>query len=191
MDRRFQSISETDESLLVGRVARAHGNRGQVIVNPETDFAGERFVAGQILRIEQDGRSSERRIVSVRFHQGRPIVAFEGVETMDAAESLAGAELTIAASRVAPLADGTFYHRDLIGCEVRDLAHRTVGTVVRIDGPMNRSILVVDAPGGEVLIPLVAHICVQVDPAAKVVIVNPPQGLIELNVPTRGGPNER
>jgi 16S rRNA processing protein RimM len=187
MDRRFQSISETDDSLLVGRIARAHGNRGQVIVNLETDFAEERFVAGQILRIEQDGRTRERRIVSVRFHQGRPIIAFEGVDTMDDAEALAGAELTIAASRVAPLAVGTFYHRDLIGCEVRDRAHRTIGTVVRIDGPMNRSILVVDAPGGEVLIPLVADICVQVDPAAKVVIVNPPEGLIELNERTAAG----
>ncbi|HWT44580.1 MAG TPA: hypothetical protein VN085_01390, partial [Vicinamibacterales bacterium] len=78
-------------------------------MNLETDFAEERFVAGQILRIEQDGRTRERRIVSVRFHQGRPIIAFEGVDTMDDAEALAGAELTIAASRVAPLADGTFY----------------------------------------------------------------------------------
>jgi 16S rRNA processing protein RimM len=171
--------------LLVGRVARAHGNRGQVIVNLETDFAEERFAVGRTLRIEQNGRASERRIASVRFHQGRPVVGFDGVETMDDAEALAGAELKIAESEAAPLADGTFYHHDLIGCEVRDVADRKIGTVVRVDGPMERSILAVDAPRGEVLIPLVADITVTVNPAAKLVVVNPPEGLIDLNTTRR------
>jgi len=173
------------DSLLVGRIARAHGNRGQVIVNLDTDFPDERFVVGQTLRIEQDGRSSERRIVSVRFHQGRPVVAFEGVETMDDAEALAGAELKIAASGVAPLADGTFYHHDLVGCEVRDVRDGAIGSVTRVEGPMERSILVVNGPRGEVLIPLVAGICQRVDPAARVIVVDPPDGLIELNERTR------
>jgi 16S rRNA processing protein RimM len=169
------------DALLVGRVARAHGNRGQVIVNLETDFPEERFVVGQPLQVEQHGRSTERRITSVRFHQRRPIIGFEGVETMDDAEALAGAELKVPASAVAPLAVGIFYHHDLVGCEVRDTSGRSLGIVTRVDGPMERSTLVVDAPGGEVLVPLVAGICMEVDPKAKVIVVNPPEGLIELN----------
>lgn len=171
--------------LLVGRIARAHGNRGQVIVNPDTDFPEERFVVGRALQVEQAGRTVDRRITSVRFHQGRPIVGLEGIETMDDAEALAGAELKIGASDVAPLTPGTFHHHELVGCEVRDTAGHVIGRVVRVDGPMDRSILAVDGAGSEVLIPLVADICVSVDLAAKTIVVNPPDGLIELNERTR------
>jgi 16S rRNA processing protein RimM len=171
-----------EDLLLVGRVARAHGNRGQVIVNLDTDFPDERFVAGKRLLVEQHGRADERRITSVRFHQGRPVIALEGVESMDDAEALAGAELKIPAAEVGPLAEGTFYHHDLIGSEVLDTTGRRIGTVDHIDGPMARSLLAVRANGGgEVLIPLVAGICVKVDPAGKTIVINPPDGLIELN----------
>jgi len=174
-----------DDLLLVGTVARAHGNRGQVIVNLQTDFPDERFVFGQALQVEKAGETVVRRIMSVRFHQGRPIVGLEGIETMDDAEALAGAELKIGSSDVAPLMPGTFYHHDLMGCDVTDTSGRRIGTVVRVDGPLDRSILAVDGGRGEVLIPLVADICVTVDPAAKTIVVNPPDGLIELNEQTR------
>ena len=167
--------------LLLGRVARAHGNRGQVIVNIDTDFPEERFAAGQTLRVDQNGRLTERKIVSVRFHQGRPILALEGIESMDDAEALAGAELKIESSDLAPLAPGTFYHHDLVGCDVTDTSGRHVGSVIRVDGPLDRSILAVEGRHGEVLIPLVADICVTVDPASKRIVVDPPDGLIELN----------
>ncbi|HTI36253.1 MAG TPA: ribosome maturation factor RimM [Vicinamibacterales bacterium] len=172
--------------LLVGRIARAHGNRGQVIVNPETDFPEARFVVGQTLRVEQGGRGSDRRIISVRFHQGRPIVGLEGIETMNDAEGLAGADLTVERTDIAPLSPGTFYHHDLVGCEVRDTSGRSIGTVVRVDGPMDRSLLAVDGNGGEVLVPFVGGICVTVDPSTKVIVVDPPEGLIELNERTSG-----
>jgi 16S rRNA processing protein RimM len=170
-----------NELLLVGRVARAHGNRGHVIVNLDTDFPDERFVVGQVLQVEQSGRTDSRRIAAVRFHQGRPVIAFDGIETMNDAEALAGAELKIAASEVAPLPEGTYYHHDLVGCEVRDTQERRVGIVRSVSGPMERSILAVDGERGEVLIPLVADICVKVDTAAKTIVVNPPDGLLEAN----------
>jgi 16S rRNA processing protein RimM len=160
-------------------VARAHGNRGQVIVNLETDFAGDRFVAGRILLVGAAGEP--RRVESVRFHQGRPIVALAGIETMDAAEALAGAELKVAAESLPPLPDGTFYRHDLVGCEVRDTRGGVIGRVVSVDGPMEQSRLVVQGPSGEVEIPLVAQICVSVDPRERRIVVDPPPGLIELN----------
>ncbi len=80
-----------DELVVVGRVARAHGNKGQVIVNPDTDFAEERFRPGAVVLVGVEARA--RVIRSVRFHQGRPVIALDGVETMTDAEDLAGAEL--------------------------------------------------------------------------------------------------
>ena len=82
-------------SLLVGRVARAHGNRGQVIVNPDTDFPDERFRIGAVVLVGPS--ATARTIRAVRFHQGRPIIALEGIETMNDAEALAGAELKVPA----------------------------------------------------------------------------------------------
>jgi 16S rRNA processing protein RimM len=165
---------------LVGRVARAHGNRGQVIVNPETDFPEERFAAGNTLVVEHAGTATPRRIASVRFHQGRPIIALDGVGTMNDAEALAGADLKMPASELTPLPGGTYYRHDLVGCEVRDTSDRVIGTVSRVEGTLARSHLVVDAARGEVMIPLVDGICTRVDPAARTIVVDPPEGLLEL-----------
>lgn len=171
-----------DDSLLVGRVARAHGNKGQVIVNPDTDFAEERFKVGQVLMVGTDAGS--RAIRDVRFHQGRPIIALEGIDTIDAAEALAGAELRMPASALGPLPAGTFYHHDLIGCQVRDRQDRVIGEVAAVEGTLDRSRLIVEGPRGEVQIPLVGEICVEVAPRDKRIVVDPPEGLLELN--TRG-----
>jgi 16S rRNA processing protein RimM len=170
-----------DDLLLVGHVARAHGNRGQVIVNLETDFAEDRFRVGQDMFVGGGDRPICRRITAVRFHRGRPIVAFEGVTTMSEAEALAGADLRMPAAGMGPLPAGTFYRHDLVGCEVRDAADGIVGRVTAVEGPIERSHLVVLGARGEVLIPLAAEICVKVDPAAGLIVVNPPDGLLDVN----------
>lgn len=166
--------------LLVGRVARAHGNKGQVIVNPETDFPERRFRRGQVLLVGPEHGPVPRAIREVRFQQGRPVVALDGIETMDDAEALAGAGLWVAADTVEPLPENTFYRHDLVGCEVIDRGGGAVGTVTAVEGPMERSNLVVKGPRGEVMIPLAAGIA-SVDVAAKRITVTPPEGLLELN----------
>jgi 16S rRNA processing protein RimM len=171
------------ESLLVGTIARAHGNRGQVIVNPETDFAQERFKVGETLLVGPDAKPMI--IGSVRFHQGRPIIGLEGVESMTAAESLSGAELKMPIEALGSLPARTFYRHDLIGCEVHDTEGRLIGEVAAVEGPMESSRLVITAPHGEVLIPLVEDICVEVNPQAKRIRVAAPEGLIELNAESR------
>ena|SRR5262245_32405582 len=171
-----------DDLLLIGRVARAHGNRGQVIVDLETDFADERFKAGGVVILASGARGLERRAIrEVRFHRGRPIVGFEGVETMDAAEALAGTELHVPLASVGPLPDGTYHHHELVGCDVLDTKGTPVGRVRAVEGPMELSRLVVEDGRGEILIPLAAPICVTIDPASRRIVVDPPEGLIELN----------
>lgn len=168
--------------LLVGRVARAHGNKGQVIVNPETDFARERFAVGNELVVEdvQGGPSTTRKITAVRFQGGRPIVALDGVETMNDAEALAGAELKMDAGVLGALPANTFYRHDLVGCEVMDTSGRAIGRVTGVEGPMEQSRLVVAGAKGELLIPMAEGICVSVDTKGKTIVVNPPDGLFEL-----------
>lgn len=168
-----------DELIVIGRVARAHGNRGQVIVNLDTDFAEERFRPGAVVRV--GAAEIPRRLREVRFHQGRPVIALDGIETMDDAEALAGAELKIPAPSRDALPEGTFYHRDLVGCEVHDLSGASIGPVQAVEGSMEMSRLVVAGAKGEVLIPLVADICVGIDVEARRITVDPPEGLLDLN----------
>ena len=173
-----------DDLVLVGRVARAHGNKGQVIVNPDTDFLDERFRAGAVLLVGPD--RTERRIRAVRFQKGRPILAFDGIETMNDAEELAGAELKVARAPADSLPEGTFFHYDLIGCDVVDTRGETIGTVTAVEGTMEMSRLVVAGARGEVLIPLVAAICTEIDVARRRIVADPPEGLLAVN--ERGAP---
>ena len=165
----------------VGRIARAHGIRGQVIVSLETDFPEERFRPGAELFVERNGSVQALTLTTVRFHRDRPVVGIAGVDTMSDAEALAGRELRVPVDRLAPLPGGTFYRHDLIGCRVETPAGELVGTVAQVEGTLSGSRLVVAAAQGEVLIPLVAQICLTVDPAAKRIVVDPPEGLFELN----------
>lgn len=167
----------SEDLLLVGRVARAHGIRGHVIVNPETDFMEDRFKVGRTLHVGPAERAREHEILEVRFQQGRPIVRFDRIATMNEAEALAGSDLWLPASSIAPLPDRTFYRHDLVGCEVRDIAGRVLGRVTDVEGSIDRSYLIVDE---STMIPMVDGICVAVDIAGRCVTVDPPDGLLDL-----------
>ena len=171
----------SDDLLLVGRIARPHGIRGQVIVNPETDFMEDRFRAGQILKVGSPDRTRDYEILEVRFHQGRPIVRLASIDTMDDAAALAGADLWLPEAGLAPLPDGTFYRHELIGCEVRDVEGTVLGRVTAVEGSLDRSYLVVE---GHLMIPLVSGICLGVDMGERRITVDPPEGLVDLNRPS-------
>jgi 16S rRNA processing protein RimM len=95
-----------DEMAAVGRIARAHGIRGQVIVSLQTDFPEERFQPGAELFIERNGTVQALTLTSVRFHRDRPVVGIAGIDTMNDAEALAGHELRVPVDRLARLPDG-------------------------------------------------------------------------------------
>ena len=170
-----------DNMALVGRIARAHGIRGQVIVNPETDFPDERFQPGAELFIERGGTVESLTVTTARFHRARPVIGIAGVETMNEAATLAGQELRVPLDRLTALPAGTFYRHDLIGCRVETADGRAVGIVRDVEGTLTGSRLVVDGDRGEVLIPLVSAICTAVDAASKRIVIDPPDGLIEAN----------
>jgi 16S rRNA processing protein RimM len=171
-----------DEMAVVGQIARAHGLRGQVIVNPETDFPDERFQPGAELFVERGGKVEALTVTTARFHRERPVIGIAGVETMNDAETLAGLELRVPIERLAALPADTFYRHDLIGCRVETPDGQTVGIVRDVEGTLTGSRLVVDSDRGEVLIPLVSAICTTVDAAAKRIVIDPPEGLIEANL---------
>lgn len=176
-------MSDWDDAILVGVIARTHGNRGEVIVNPETDFPEERFYDGaQLMSRARDGRFGTLEVASMRMHQGRPVILFAGIGSMDDAELLAGTELRIAEDEgdTELLEEGEFFHRDLIGCVVVTEGGEPVGEVTAVEGDRGNTRLVVRSRRNEVLIPLASEICT-VDVANKRITVRPPEGLLELN----------
>lgn len=172
---------EWDRLALVGQIARAHGLRGQVIINVETDFPKERFAPGSELFIQRAGRVEPVTIQTVRFHKGRPVVAFVGIDSIALAESLAGQELRVPLDRLTRLPDDVFYRHDLIGCRVEREDGTAVGLVTDVEIGGGGSRLVVDGGAGPMLVPLAREICRLIDLAGKRIVIDPPEGLLELN----------
>lgn len=171
-----------EEMALVGRIARAHGIRGQVIVNVDTDFPDERFRPGAELFVKRaSGEVQTMTVATVRFQHDRPVIGFRGVDDMNTAETLAGLELRVPSDQLQPLPAGTFYRHDLIGCRVDTEDGEAVGMVSDVEGTLTGSRLVVHTDRGEALIPLAQEICTTIDLAGKRIVIRPPDGLLELN----------
>jgi len=172
--------TDWDDLILVGVVARTHGNKGHVIVNPYTDFIEDRFrVGARFETMLADGTRMVSELTAARVHQGRPVIGLAGVASIDEAERFTGAEFRIEAAEQQPLPEGQYYHHQLIGCQVVTDAGAPVGRVVAVEGGTGQSRLVVDGPQRRHEIPLAEEIC-SVDVAARRITVRPPQGLLEL-----------
>ena len=176
------AVADWDAMIAVGRVARPHGNAGRVVVNPDTDFAEERFRPGAAVCVRRGGGVERLVVRDVRFHRGRPIVGFDGVGTIPGAEALADAELRVPAEALGVLPAGTFHYHELIGCRVETVGGRAVGTVVSIEGGGEAHRLIVrQEASAEVQVPLAAPICVRIDPRARLITLDPPEGLLDVN----------
>ena len=174
-------MSSWESMVLVGRVVRPHGIRGAVVIAAESDFAEDRFQAGASLKIKRAEAIETLKIAESFPQQGRWVARFDGIDTIEAAETLRDAELKIDAGDLRALASDRFYVHDLIGCRVETTDGVTVGTVRDVEMSVGTPLLVIDAPGGETLVPLAEEICRRVDLAAKTITIAPPEGLIDLN----------
>jgi 16S rRNA processing protein RimM len=170
-----------DRSILVGRIVRPHGLRGDVVVHPETDFVAERFRHGATFWTRSARGDAQLTVASARIQGGRPVVGFEGVSSIEQAQGLVGLELRVPEEALQPLEEGTYYRHQLEGCAVVTRSGDEVGTVVKVEGGAGLSRLVVESTRGEILVPLAAEICVEIDVAARRITIDPPEGLLELN----------
>jgi 16S rRNA processing protein RimM len=169
-----------DDMALVGRIARAHGLRGQVIVDLETDFPDTRFQPGAELFVRR-AAVEKLRLTTVRFQNQRPVVGIDGVDTITDAEAFAGLELRVPVEWLAPLPADTFYRHDLIGCKVETAAGDEIGVVGDVEGTSAGSRLVIAGREGEIQVPLANEICTSIDVRSKRIVIQPPDGLLDLN----------
>jgi 16S rRNA processing protein RimM len=188
--------------VLVGRIARPHGIRGHVVINPDTDFVDERFRVGATLMTRGEAGERTLTVAELRIVGGRPVVGFEGFSRIEDVDGLSGQELRIPEDALQPLEPGQFYHHQLVGCAVESTDGTPVGTVERVEGGVGGSRLVITKPGGaehgEILVPLADAICVEIDVSARRIRIDPPEGLLDLNevrhrddLPSHGGSRPR
>ncbi|MEU4514159.1 ribosome maturation factor RimM [Nonomuraea wenchangensis] len=164
--------------LVVGRIGRPHGVRGEVTVEVRTDEPERRFAVGASIATDPAG-SGPLVVAGRRWHKGILLVMFEGVTDRDVAEDLRGTMLVIDSADVEPTGDPDEFHdHQLIGLAVETVAGEPVGEVEDVLHH-GQDLLVVRREGREeALIPFVKALVPEVDLAGGRLVVDPPEGLL-------------
>ena len=167
---------------LVGIVARAHGLRGELVVDLHTDSPEERFAPGATLIAQRPGAPAGALTVeSARPHSGRMLVRFAEAPDRDAAEALRGTRLLVAADAIAAPADDEEFHVHQLEGLRAELADGTVVGTVRevVHGPGGELLVLTRPELPEALVPFVRAIVPTVDVAAGRIVLTPPEGLLD------------
>jgi 16S rRNA processing protein RimM len=163
----------------LGEIVTTHGLEGWLKLkpfNPETTA----FNSIREVYLEQDGARSSHRLEAYRLHNGQIIFKLYGVDSIDAARPLVGAAICVAEASLPSLAPGQYYHFQAIGLEVFDRRGNRLGTVTRTWSAGGAEIYVVAGSGREYLIPAVKEIVENIDFDAGIMIIDPPDGLLNL-----------
>ena len=171
--------------VVVGRVGRPHGIRGEVVIGVRTDEPDLRFAVGATLDVSRGEDSADAgrlTVAAARWHSGQLLVSFAGITDRTAAGELTGSWLSVDSSQLPELAGpDEFCDHELIGLAVRTSAGQPVGVVTGVLH-YGQDLLVVqraDGAEGECLVPFVKAIVPEVDVRAGVLVIDPPPGLLD------------
>jgi 16S rRNA processing protein RimM len=176
--------------VIVGRVGRPHGVRGDLVIGVRTDEPDLRFAVGAVLdasgKPEPTGDQHTLTVARARWHSGQLLVAFEGVTDRTAAAELTGSWLSVDSAQLPRTDDpDEFRDHELIGLSVRTPDGEQVGVVTDVLHH-GQDLLVIkraDGAGEEYLVPFVKPIVPEVDVDARLLVIDPPPGLLDLEPP--------
>jgi 16S rRNA processing protein RimM len=169
----------SEDLVAIARVAKPRGLKGEVVAEVLTDFPQRFDDLEDVIVLYPNGTRTELKIERSWFHQNRIVLKFSGVDSIESAEPLRGAEVCVQESDAIGLEDGAYYDWELEGCLVETADGEHIGKVrelMRTGGTEN---LVVDNEGKEHLIPFAESICTEVDVEGKRIVVDLPEGLLE------------
>jgi 16S rRNA processing protein RimM len=184
--------SKDDAFITIASVQKVQGRMGEVLAELHTDFP-ERFEQRRKLYAWKAAGNERRELKLEDFwpHKGGMVFKFEGVDTIEEAETLLRCEIQIPAEERAELEEGAFYVSDLLGCLVLDVsqAEREVGTVVDVNfGAGTAPLLIVNNESGkEFMIPFVEGFTKKLDVKGKRIEMQLPEGMLELDAPLSAG----
>jgi 16S rRNA processing protein RimM len=171
------------ELVTVARVAKPRGVRGEVACHLLTDFP-ERFDGlEELIAVFPDGRRERLTVEGHWLHGDRVVLKLEGFDSPEASAALAGCMLAVPESEAVELEEGEFFDWQLEGCRVVTVGGTEVGTVREVlhTGGEAPVLVILDGGGRENLVPLAESICVEIDVDAKLIRVDAPEGLLEVN----------
>jgi 16S rRNA processing protein RimM len=168
------------DTVVVGRIGRPHGVRGEVTVEVRTDDPDLRFVPGAVLLTEPADRGP-LTVAGRRWHREVLLLAIDGIASREAAEELRNTELLVEVAGLPALDDpDDFYDHQLVGLTARLTGGEPLGRVVAVEHEGADRLVVERPDGGRLLVPFVTAIVPRVDLAAGELVVDPPEGLLEL-----------
>lgn len=168
--------------VAVGRVVKVHGIRGELAVESHTDVPEQRFVVGAVLTARVSGGEPRRvTIVAARPHGSRFLLRFSELADRDAAETLRGALLLADTDDLTAIEDpDEFYDFQLEGLRAELLDGTSVGTVSDVVHAPAGELLAIERDQGTTLVPFVRQIVVEVNVDARRVVLDPPEGLLDV-----------
>ncbi|MFL0179292.1 MULTISPECIES: ribosome maturation factor RimM [unclassified Mycobacterium] len=170
--------------LTVGRVVKAHGIRGELVVDVRTDDPELRFAPGATLHARKSGAPQRDYVVeAARPHGARLLVRLAGVGDRDGADALRGSLFVVDSADLPPITEpDTYYDHQLEGLQVRTVAGEEIGTVTEVLHTAAGELLAIKRTDGrELLVPFIAAFVPSVSLADNAVVIEPPDGLLELD----------
>jgi 16S rRNA processing protein RimM len=168
------------DTVVVGRIGRPHGVRGEVTVEVRTDDPDLRFAPGAVLRTDPAERGP-LTVAGRRWHREVLLLSIDGVESREAAEELRNTELHVPVAELPALEDPEdYYDHQLVGLVARLPDGTELGTVSAVRHEGADLLVVRRVEGGELLVPFVTAIVPTVDVAGGSLVVDPPEGLLDL-----------
>ncbi len=162
--------------LVIGRIGRAHGVRGEVSVDIRTDDPDARFVPGGSIVTEGAGTLT---VETVRTHSGRLLIRFAGFDDRTAAETLRGVLLLVDSADIPPSADPEEFHdHELIGLAAVTADGTKLGEIVDVEHHGQDLLVLRRTTGDDALVPFVTAIVTTVDVPGGRVVLDPPPGLL-------------
>lgn len=170
----------SDDLIVIARAVRTHGLKGEIVAELLTDFP-ERFEeVEELILVSPAGERKQAQLEDYWFQKERVVVKLAGCDDVEQAKELIGYAFAVHESDRVALAEDEFYDWELEGCTVL-VGDKRIGQVRSVMRTGGAEILVVnDEAGKEQLVPLAASIVVEIDKAGKTIVVDPPEGLLDL-----------
>ena len=170
----------SDDLIVIARAVRTHGLKGEIVAELLTDFP-ERFEnVDELILVSPAGERQSIKLENFWFQNDRVVLKLAGYDDIDRAKELVGYDFGLPEADRVELEEDEFYDWELEGCTVK-VGEKSIGevrSVMRTGGPA--VLVVADDSGSERLVPLAAEIVVNIDKAARVILIDPPAGLLDL-----------
>jgi 16S rRNA processing protein RimM len=169
-----------NELVIIARAVRPRGLKGEIVAELLTDFPDRFEELEELILVSPGGERTTKRLEDYWFQNDRVILKLADYDDVDAAKTLVGFEFAVPEEDRVPLPEDHYYDWELEGCTVK-VGAESIGTVSSVLRTGGAEILVVTEDSGkERLIPLADSIVVEVDAAGKTIVIDPPEGLLDL-----------